>query len=281
MSRPATAMDALVQIIERLRGPEGCPWDREQSPRSMVRFLIEEAYELADAIEAGHAEHVCEELGDVLFHILFIAQLHAEKGQFDLERVCGEIAAKMRRRHPHVFGSARVADSAEVVRNWQRIKRAEKEPGGRPSALDAVPAGLPGLMRAYAVSERASRARFDWEDLPAVLVKLQEELAEFNAAAARGDSREAALEFGDILFTLVNVARFSGVHPEAGWRPSSPRAAASSSPFRRAKRTGSGKPSNPKNTVRGCPRADRVRKRCGRRRTSAEGGMDRPYDCDR
>jgi MazG family protein len=207
-------MDALVQIIERLRGPEGCPWDREQSPRSMVRFLIEEAYELADAIEAGHAEHVCEELGDVLFHILFIAQMHAEKGQFDLERVCGEIGAKMRRRHPHVFGSARVADSAEVVRNWQRIKRTEKEPGGRPSALDAVPAGLPGLMRAYSVSERASRARFDWEDLPAVLVKLQEELSEFNAAAGRGDSSEAALEFGDILFTLVNVARFSGVHPE-------------------------------------------------------------------
>jgi MazG family protein len=214
MSRATAAMDALIQIIERLRSPDGCPWDREQSPRSMVRFLIEEAYELADAITAGHAEHVCEELGDVLFHILFIAQMYAEKGQFDLDQVCREISAKMQRRHPHVFGSESVADSSEVVRNWQQIKRTEKEPGLRPSALDAVPAGLPGLMRAYAVSERAARARFDWEDLPAVLAKLQEELAEFTAAAGGKDVDEVTLEFGDILFTLVNVARFSGVHPE-------------------------------------------------------------------
>ncbi len=214
MSRATAGMDELIQIIKRLRGPDGCPWDREQSSRSMVRFLIEEAYELADAIASDHAEHVREELGDVLFHILFITQMHAEKGQFDLEQVCREISEKMRRRHPHVFGAVRVADSAEVVRNWHQIKRDEKAAGVRSSALDTVPAGLPGLMRAYAVSERAARARFDWEDLPGVLAKLQEELSEFKAAVGRRDAAEAALEFGDILFTLVNVARFSGVHPE-------------------------------------------------------------------
>jgi tetrapyrrole methylase family protein/MazG family protein len=214
MSRATAAMEELVHIIERLRGPSGCPWDREQSAPSMVRFLIEEAYELADAIASGHVEHIREELGDVLFHILFITQMHSEKGQFDLEQVCREIGAKMKRRHPHVFGAVRVTDSAEVVRNWQEIKRGEKDAGSPGSALDAVPAGLPGLMRAYAVSERAARVRFDWEGLPGVLAKLQEELAEFTAAAERNDTAQAALEFGDILFTMVNVARFGGVHPE-------------------------------------------------------------------
>jgi tetrapyrrole methylase family protein/MazG family protein len=207
-------MDELIRIIERLRGPNGCPWDREQSACSIVRFLLEEAYELADAIASGSGAHVCEELGDVLFHILFLAQMHAEKGHFDLEDVCRGIGEKMKRRHPHVFGSAPVADSAEVVRNWQQIKSAEKEAGLRSSVLDAVPTGLPGLLRAYAVSERAARTRFDWEDLEGVLEKLREELAEFTAAVGQQDAAQVALEFGDILFTLVNVARFSGVHPE-------------------------------------------------------------------
>lgn len=215
MSRATAAMDELIRIIERLRGPDGCPWDREQSARSMVRFLIEEAYELADAVASDHAGHIREELGDVLFHVLFIAQLHSEKRQFGLEEVCREISAKMKRRHPHVFGTVRVADSAEVVRNWQEIKRGEKDAARRSSALDAVPAGLPGLMRAYAVSERAARVRFDWPDLAGVLAKLQEELREFSDAMGRNDSAQAASELGDILFTIVNVARFGGVHPEA------------------------------------------------------------------
>jgi MazG family protein len=214
MNRRSAAMDDLIRIIERLRGPNGCPWDREQSPRSIVRFLLEEAYELADAIAANHGAHVCEELGDVLFHILLLTRMYAEKGQFDLEEVCHGISEKMKRRHPHVFGSTAVTDSAEVVRNWQRIKRGEKDAKPSSSVLDAVPTGLPGLMRAYAVCERAAGARFDWEDLQGVLSKLQEELAEFSAASGRKDAAQVTLEFGDILFTLVNVARFSGVHPE-------------------------------------------------------------------
>jgi MazG family protein len=214
LNRPSAAMDELIRIIERLRGPNGCPWDREQSSSSIVGFLLEEAYELADAIASGSGAQMCEELGDVLFHILFLAQMHAEKGQFDLEDVCRGISAKMKRRHPHVFGSASVADSSEVVRNWQRIKRVEKGAGQRSSVLDAVPTGLPALLRAYAVSQRAARARFDWQDLSGVLEKLREELAEFTAAVGRRDAAQVALEFGDVLFTLVNVARFSGVHPE-------------------------------------------------------------------
>jgi tetrapyrrole methylase family protein/MazG family protein len=214
LNRPSAAMDELIRIIERLRGPDGCPWDREQSSSSIVGFLLEEAFELADAIAAGSGAHVCEELGDVLFHILFLAQLHAEKGQFDLGDVCRGISEKMKRRHPHVFGSVSVADSSEVVRNWQKIKRAEKGAGPRSSLLDAVPSGLPALLRAHAVSKRAARARFDWQDLKGVLEKLQEELAEFSAAVGRQNAAQVALELGDVLFTLVNVARFSGVHPE-------------------------------------------------------------------
>ena len=211
MNPRPSAMDDLIQVIERLRGPSGCPWDHEQTPRSMVRYLLEEAYELADAIESNAAEPVCEELGDVLFHVLFLAKMYTERDQFDLDAVCRMITAKMKRRHPHVFGSAQVADSADVVRNWQQIKKNEKNADEPGSVLDSVPASLPGLLRAHAVSKRAAAAAFDWADRSGVFAKLDEELAEFKAAADRDD---AAREFGDILFTLVNIARFSGVHPE-------------------------------------------------------------------
>ena len=214
MTPRLSAMEELIRVIERLRGPGGCPWDREQTPRSIVRYLLEEAYELADAVESDAAEAVCEELGDLLFHVLFLAHVYAEKGQFDLEAVCRGITAKMKRRHPHVFGSTHVADSADVVRNWRQIKQREKN-GARPtSRLDGVPASQPGLLRAYSVSERAAAAAFDWEDLSGVLNKLEEELVEFKAAWKRGEPDAAAQEFGDILFTLVHVARFSGILPE-------------------------------------------------------------------
>jgi tetrapyrrole methylase family protein/MazG family protein len=208
-------MDDLIRVIATLRGPGGCPWDREQTPRSMARFLLEEAYELADAVESEDPAAVREELGDVLFHVLFLAMVYAESRHFDLDGVCRTVAGKMRRRHPHVFGSTQVKDSAEVVRNWQEIKRNEKGNARRASVLDAVPASLPGMLRAFAVSERAARARFDWPDLDGVMGQLAEELAEFRAAAAAGDEQGKTRELGDILFTLANVARHSGVHPEA------------------------------------------------------------------
>jgi tetrapyrrole methylase family protein/MazG family protein len=215
LSPPPLAMADLLRIIERLRGPGGCPWDREQTARSMVRYLLEETYELADAVASDAAENVCEELGDVLFHVLFIARMHAEAGAFTLADVCRAISDKMIRRHPHVFGSTTVADSDEVVRNWRRIKQGEKNNHQCQSVLDSVPASMPSLMRAFAVSERAARARFDWQDMDGVLAKLGEEVAEFREALRRGMPEEVCEEFGDVLFTLVNVGRFAGVHPEA------------------------------------------------------------------
>jgi MazG family protein len=207
-------MNDLIRVIETLRGPAGCPWDREQTPRSIVRYLLEEAYELADAIESEAAEPVREELGDVLFHVLFLVRMYAEKDQFDLEAVCRAITEKMKRRHPHVFGSTRVADSAEVIRNWREIKQSEKGAAIQESVLDSVPASLPSLIRAYAVSERAAAVKFDWDGVQAVLQKLEEELAEFRVASGRNDEHQMAAELGDILFTLVNVGRLSGIHPE-------------------------------------------------------------------
>jgi tetrapyrrole methylase family protein / MazG family protein len=209
------AMNELIRIIGALRGPAGCPWDREQSACTMVRFLLEEAYELAEAVESDDIENSCEELGDVLFHVLFLARMHAEQEAFTLADVCRGISEKMIRRHPHVFGAARVADSGEVVRNWKRIKQAEKNHASRQSALDGVPRGAPALMRALAVSEKAARARFDWDDVAGALAKLEEELSELRAALRAGTPQQVAEEIGDALFTLVNVARLAGHHPEA------------------------------------------------------------------
>ncbi len=204
-----------MRIIARLRGPDGCPWDRQQTPRSMVRYLLEEAYELVDAVETEKEAHICEELGDVLFHVLFLAEMYAETGRFRVEDVGRAIAEKMTRRHPHVFGTTRVSGSAEVVRNWQQIKRLEKNGAVPESVLDSVPRSLPALMRALEVSARAARARFDWEDLQGVLGKLEEELIELREAVGRRDAAQTGRELGDVLFTLVNVARFADVHPEA------------------------------------------------------------------
>lgn len=204
-----------MRIIARLRGPDGCPWDRQQTPNSVVRYLLEEAYELVDAVETEKEAHVCEELGDVLFHVLFLAEMYAETGRFGVEDVGRAIAEKMTRRHPHVFGTTRVSGSAEVVRNWQQIKRLEKNDVAPESVLDSVPRTLPAVMRALEVSERAARARFDWEDLDGVLSKLAEELIELREAVDRQDAAQTGRELGDVLFTLVNVARFAGVHPEA------------------------------------------------------------------
>jgi len=181
----------------------------------MVRFMIEEAYELAEALEAGDTENACEELGDVLFHVLFLARMYEEQAVFRLTDVCRVISEKMVRRHPHVFGSTQVADSGEVVRNWKQIKQSEKNHAARRSVLDGVPRGAPALIRALAVSEQAARARFDWQDVEGVLAKLEEELGELRAALRQGRGPQVGEEIGDALFTLVNVARRAGHHPEA------------------------------------------------------------------
>jgi len=186
----------------------------------MAIKLLEETYELVDAISKGKAEEVCEELGDVLFHIFFIAHLYLEEDRFGIETVADGITQKMVRRHPHVFGDRSVSTAEDVKQQWHVIKQAEKTDDPSVSVLDSVPRMQPALMRAYRISAKAAREGFDWEDLPGVMEKVEEELGELKDAFAgdvdaEGDRQAVQLEFGDLLFTLVNVARFLGINPEA------------------------------------------------------------------
>jgi len=212
-------LQELIDLVARLRGDRGCPWDRKQTHETLRTYLVEEMFELIDAIDSGSPDSICEELGDVLFQLVFLAQLSDEKGQFDMRGVIHRNARKMIRRHPHVFGDAHVSGTSEVRRRWGEIKKTEKPRSRDASILDSVPAKLPALMRAYRISERAAGAGFDWEDIHGVLGKVDEELGEFKEALSNGGSSDAdhtsmMLEFGDILFTLVNVARFAAIHPE-------------------------------------------------------------------
>ena len=217
---PKTAkISSVIRLIETLRGENGCPWDRKQTPRSLSIYLVEEVFELADAIESGDAAAVCEELGDVLFQILFIARLFEETGHFTIEDAAELIAKKMVRRHPHVFGDEHPQNTDEIRLRWHQIKKREKNRTPAQSILDSIPTKLPALMRAYRVSERAARTGFDWDDLDGVLRKTEEEWAELNAELAEkdpggGNRDRTALELGDVLFTMVNVARLAGIHPE-------------------------------------------------------------------
>ncbi|HEY2941842.1 MAG TPA: nucleoside triphosphate pyrophosphohydrolase [Vicinamibacteria bacterium] len=212
------AFEAFVALIARLRAPGGCPWDREQTHRSLKPMTIEEAYEVVEAIERGDDEHLAGELGDLLLQVVFHAQIAAEERRFDMARVLERISAKMVRRHPHVFGSNPAATSGEVLRNWETLKRAEREEKGHADAslLDSVSASLPGVLEAYQMAVKASRVGFDWPDTEAVLAKLDEEVAELKAAVrARADPRAVAEEVGDLLFAAVNVARLLGEDPES------------------------------------------------------------------
>ncbi|MBL7179420.1 MAG: nucleoside triphosphate pyrophosphohydrolase [Pseudomonadota bacterium] len=212
-------INALLELIETLRGENGCPWDKKQTPSTLAIYLVEELYELIDAIESGNPDDVCEELGDVLFHILFITHLYRERGLFDIKDVAAVTCEKMIRRHPHVFGNEKVAGVEAVREQWYKIKRKEKKRVFKASILDSVPTKLPALMRAYRISERAAKAGFDWDDMTGVIGKVEEEWDELKSVLTRDDQagrnqEHAALEFGDILFTLVNVARFARIHPE-------------------------------------------------------------------
>jgi MazG family protein len=206
-------------IISTLRGEKGCPWDRKQTPRNIAVYLIEEAHELMAAIESGDPAAVCEELGDVLFQVLFIGRMYQEQGLFDMESAASAIAEKMIRRHPHVFGDSFLETADQVRQQWHEIKMAEKKNTRASSLLDAVPDSLPALMRAYRISERAVRAGFDWDNILGVMEKVEEEWDEFKAEIGgtgddTGSKDKVSDEFGDILFTLVNVARFARIHPE-------------------------------------------------------------------
>jgi len=213
--------DDLVEVMARLR--RSCPWDREQTHASLVRYLIEETYEVVDAIEGRDVGALCEELGDLLFQVVFHAQLATETGKFSVADVIDALANKMIRRHPHVFGDVAVANVAEVWQNWDLLKAQEASSASRTSKLDGIPTQLPALQRGQKLQEKAARVGFDWTDARQITVKLAEELREFaDALAAAGHSAhedpQVRDELGDVLFTIVNLARKLNIDAEGAMR---------------------------------------------------------------
>lgn len=211
---PAYApLDQLLRIMARLRAPDGCPWDREQNHASLRASVIEEAYEVAAAINSGDDENLREELGDLLLQVVFHAQLAREDGRFDFDSIATSIVEKLVRRHPHVFGSENIASSADVLVRWEDTKKAEK--GGQESALDGVSVGLPALLYAEKVQKKAGKVGFDWDSIPPVIAKVREEIEEVEAELRKPDNQRLEEELGDLLFATVNLTRKLGINAEA------------------------------------------------------------------
>jgi MazG family protein len=213
------AIERLLSIMARLRDRErGCPWDLEQDFRSIAPHTIEEAYEVADAIERADLAALRDELGDLLFQVAFHARLASERGAFAFDDVVAAICDKLVRRHPHVFGDAVIADAAEQTRAWERMKREERSARGEAGALADVPVALPALARARKLGARAADAGFDWPDAGGPRAKIDEELAELDRAMGAGDAASREAELGDLLFSIANLARHLRVDPEAALR---------------------------------------------------------------
>lgn len=212
------SLESLIALMERLRGPGGCPWDREQTLKSLVPFIIEEAYEVVSAIDSGSMESIREELGDLFFQIIFSCQIAREEGKFDIVDVIDGTVEKMVRRHPHVFGDKKASTSEEVLKHWAEIKKEEEKSSEKKQYLSEVPEAMPALLRAHKVSQKAAKAGFDWKDVDEVLDKLKEETDEFKKALLDKDAAGMEEELGDMLFTLVNVGRFVEVNPEDALR---------------------------------------------------------------
>ncbi len=209
---------ALVRVVERLRAPGGCPWDREQTHRSLRPYVIEEAYEVAEAIDEGEPGHLGEELGDLLLQVVLHSVIAAESGHFDIDAVVRGITEKIVRRHPHVFAAGQADTPDQVRAGWEEIKRRERAAAGRadpmPSRLDGVTASLPALAEAEKLQARAAQAGFDWTSAREAWPKVEEEMAEFLRAWDGGDRAAIEEELGDLFFALVNVARLLGLSPE-------------------------------------------------------------------
>jgi MazG family protein len=219
MTRASSAIERLLAIMHRLRAPGGCPWDREQTLSSLRPYVLEETYEVLEAIDAGDVAAHREELGDLLLQIVFQAELRQEAGAFEFADVAEAISDKLVSRHPHVFGDADVKDAEGVLKQWAALKREEKrKKGGGKSVLEGVPRELPALARADRLTEKASRIGFDWPDAAGARAKVAEELAELDAAVAAGGRAEVEHELGDALFALANLARKLGVAPEEALR---------------------------------------------------------------
>ncbi|QDK45090.1 nucleoside triphosphate pyrophosphohydrolase [Bdellovibrio sp. ZAP7] len=215
-------IESLVEIVASLRGPDGCPWDKEQTHESLTQYAIEETFELVEAIESAPAERdrkMKDELGDVLFQVILHSQLASERGAFTLADVIENVAEKLVRRHPHVFGDVKVADSAEVVKNWEEIKKKETDIGGgarsgtrHDYALKVPP--LPALQRAYKIGKRTEKYKFDWENVEGVMLKVEEEFDELREALDNDVDSEIEHELGDVLFSLAQLGRHLGMEPE-------------------------------------------------------------------
>lgn len=221
MHEAASPLRRLLDVIARLRAPNGCPWDRQQTTESMAPHLLEEAYEAIEALRRGDDAHAREELGDVLMNVLMIAQIAKERGAFDIDSVATAIHDKLVRRHPHVFGKDKVDSADQVLKNWEQIKLQEQQQGSRPQrsgVLSGVPTALPALQRAYRIGEKAARIGFDWPDRQGPRQKIDEELGELDAAIAGSDQAAIAAELGDVLFSLCNLARHLKVEPEMALR---------------------------------------------------------------
>jgi len=203
--------------MHRLRAPAGCPWDAEQTHRSLRPYLLEEAYEVLDAIDEGSDASLCDELGDLLLQVVFHAELATERGAFTIGDVIDGLSAKLIRRHPHVFGETEVSSSADVERNWAAIKRGEREKAGvaAPSAIDGLPRAMPSLARAHRMGEKAANAGFDWDCAADVRDKIDEELAEVDLALADGGPTALEDEIGDLLFAVSSFARLNGIQSES------------------------------------------------------------------
>ncbi len=211
----------LLKIIEKLRSPDGCLWDISQKKEDVGRYLIEEAYEVIDAIDSGSTKGLKEELGDVLFQILFLARISEENDQFDITDVIKEISEKMIRRHPHVFEDEKVKDIGEIKSNWEEIKKHEKDIQDKDqSLLSQIPKSLPSLLMAQKITKEASKVGFDWKNIDGVLNKIEEELTEFKTALKLKDKGNLKEEIGDIIFSLVNLSRFTEVSADEALRSS-------------------------------------------------------------
>ncbi len=200
----------FLDVLDELR--EKCPWDRKQTNESLRPNTIEEVYELSDALVASDTKNICKELGDVFLHIAFYSKIAQEKGEFDLKDVCDRLCDKLIYRHPHVFGTAKAETAGEVCKNWEQLKMSEKD--GNKTILSGVPASLPSLIKAYRMQEKAANVGFDWEQRDEVWNKVQEEIAELRAEIEKGDKANSEKEFGDFLFSMVNVARLYNINPD-------------------------------------------------------------------
>jgi tetrapyrrole methylase family protein / MazG family protein len=213
--RTEESLNTLLEVINKLRSPEGCLWDRQQKTEDIARYLLDETYEVLDAIESGSPAALREEMGDLLFQIFFIASISEEAGDFSLSDVMEEVTEKMIRRHPHVFGNTKVRNIEEIRTNWEDIKKnVENKKQSDVSVFAGIPRSMPALLAAQKMTENASKVGFDWENCEEVLVKIDEELLEFKTALKSDNSKKIKEEMGDILLSLVNVCRFIDVNAE-------------------------------------------------------------------